>query len=211
MQSKPVLVSYLSGDMLHSDFCMSLGMMLLYSAVKASLWVGVNNTRCSVIDHGRNVAVEQLFASDSSHILFLDSDMVFPATTLERLLRHELDIVGATYCMRRPQHAATHRNLDRSSALPFDGSELYEVESLGGGCILIRKEVFLALKAPYFESVWISEKIPQGEDRTFCLRAREAGFKVWCDLALSDSVGHIGQKIYRLSDIECELTGREPV
>ena len=33
-----------------------------------------------------------------------------------------------------------------------------------------------------------------GEDMTFCFRARQAGFKLYCDSRVK--IGHIGQKIY---------------
>jgi hypothetical protein len=130
---------------------------------------------------------------------------------LHRLYGHDLDIVGATYCQRRPRHAMTHRNLDHSSVMPPNNplDPLHEVESLGSGCILIKASVFAALEQPYYTSDWLDKKQPQGEDRGFCLKARAAGFKVWCDIPLSYEMGHCGTKIFRASDVDYVLTGEE--
>ena len=59
------------------------------------------------------------------------------------------------------------------------------------GCLLIRMSVFDALAKPYFRYV-IDEVGGEivGEDYVFCDRAREAGFRIWCDAALSLEIGH---------------------
>lgn len=218
-QRKPVVVAYLSGDMVHSDFTMALGMLMAYSIAIPKIWTALNNTRCSVIDHGRNVALQQVYTGDCSHILFLDSDMTYPANTLHRLLSHNKDIVGASYCTRVMPHGMVHRNLNKSSTLPpienysndAPGSALHEVQSLGGGCLLIRREVLDAFPLPVFQSLWISTEIPQGEDRGFCLKARELGFKVWMDVPLTYEMGHCGMKIYTWRDVDFVLSGEEPI
>lgn len=198
-QNRPVLVTYLSPDMVHADFSYALSMMLLYSVAQARLWVGLQNTRCSTIDHGRCVALEGMKESNASHILFLDSDMVFPHQTLERLLSHNVDVVGASYCTRKPPYSMTHLNMtDLSSAIPefSDTSPLTEVHSLGAGCLLIASHVIEAMSPPHFQNLWPNPTTMQGEDRTFCIRARKAGFKVWCDWPLSMQCGHVGTFIY---------------
>lgn len=197
-QTRPILITFLSPDMVHADFAYSLSMLLMYSIAQCRMWVGLQNTRCSVIDHGRCVALESLKQSNASHILFLDSDMIFPHQTLERLLSHNLDVVGASYCTRKAPFAMTHLNMDMTSAIPEfnDDFPLKEVHSLGGGCLLIRAEVFDKIPPPHFQSVWPTPNAPQGEDRTFCIRARKAGFKVWCDWPLTMQIGHVGTFTY---------------
>jgi len=37
-----------------------------------------------------------------------------------------------------------------------------------------------------------------GEDYVFCDRAREAGFRIWCDAALSLEIAHLGQQVCRV-------------
>jgi hypothetical protein len=58
--------------------------------------------------------------------------------------------------------------------------------------------VFDKLAKPYFRFEVDDKEQIVGEDYVFCDRAREAGFRIWCDAALSREIGHIGQSIHRL-------------
>ena len=73
------------------------------------------------------------------------------------------------------------------------------------GCLLIRMSVFDKLPRPYFrfESNEESGDII-GEDYIFCDRARAAGFRVWCDPALSHEIGHIGQQVFKIPLVKSE-------
>ena len=55
------------------------------------------------------------------------------------------------------------------------------MKAIGAAGVLIKREVFEAIEPPYFS---FGEKTPSGEtvgeDVYFCVKAREAGFKVWC-------------------------------
>ena len=54
------------------------------------------------VEHMDDIAtLMHALAVDATHILWLDSDMRFPADTLGRLLARNRDIVGANYCARR--------------------------------------------------------------------------------------------------------------
>ena len=122
---------------------------------------------------------------DYSHLLMIDDDMVFPPDTLERLLAHDKDIVGVAF----------HPRNDEPSADPVHyknaGSELFECDRIGTGIILIKTEVFKNMNQPYFEvKSHKSGMTIQGEDWIFCLRAKEAGYKIWCDPTLK--ISHIG-------------------
>jgi len=59
--------------------------------------------------------------------------------------------------------------------------------------------VFDTLAKPYFR--YVTDEVGGeivGEDYVFCDRAREAGFRIWCDAALSLEIGHIGQQARRV-------------
>lgn len=217
----PIIVSYPCNDMVHADFTHCLTMLMLYSVVKGNLWVGASQTRGSIICASRNMQVRQARNSPTgfSHLLMLDSDMVFPADTLMRLLAHDKPIVGASYCMRREPRAMTHRNSDFSSTLPsIEESEvggIYPVLSLGMGCILIRSDVFTRLREvypadPFFQVIYYGEEHHTGEDVTFFQKVNAAGIPVYCDIALSREVGHVGLHIYKESDVQKVYDGSEP-
>ena len=99
-----------SGDMVHADFAANLAALCLDPGART----GVINCKSSLVAVARNQCVAAALHINATHVLFLDSDMVFPLDTLKRLLKHEKDIVGALYSRRRPPFDPT--------GLPFDGA-----------------------------------------------------------------------------------------
>ncbi len=188
-----VAICFPSPDMVHADFALSLaGLCNSTGPIETPL---INN-KSSIVAIARNNGVRKAQEFGADHILFLDSDMVFPRTTLHRLLLHQKDIVGATYSKRVPPYPVLGAALD-SSPSPEQG--LLEMKRLPAGCLLIKMSVFAALSEPYFRfSHDESTGEIYGEDYVFCDRARAAGFRIWCDGILSLEIGHIGQSVFML-------------
>ena len=138
--------------------------------------------------------------SGPTHIFWHDSDMVFPADALCRLLAHDKDIVGAFYNRRTWPYSTAGTLLDPS--LDISSGGLHEAAFLPGGLVLARTDVYQRLSSPwYFEShdpLCISNFDPDGtvsEDVNFCKKARRAGFKMWVDLDLTFEIGHVGEQV----------------
>lgn len=220
MNDKPIIISYPCPDMVHADFTHCLNMLLLYSLARSRLWVGCSQTRGSIICASRNMMVRQADNAETgySHLLMLDSDMVFPANTLERLLRHDKQIVGVSYCMRTQPRALTHRNEDFSTTLPPLGdheNNIYQVRSLGMGCVLIREDVFRLIKQhyplqPFFSVEYHGDYDHTGEDVGFFKKASMSGIPVFCDIELSHEVRHVGMYPYGPNDVQRVYDGSEP-
>jgi hypothetical protein len=195
IHNKPhVAIGIPSGDLVHTDFAMSLAMLCMNPGASVFLL----NSRSSLVALGRNQCAGAAQLMSATHLLFLDTDMIFPADTLTRLLSHDKDIVGAGYSQRMPPfHPLT---------VTEDGEHIHiaagmrKVRLLPTGCMLVRTAVFSMLTKPYFNLVAEGEQL-RGEDYYFCERARAAGFEIWCDGDLSSQIGHIGQKIYRITDV----------
>ena len=62
----------------------------------------------TILPNLRELLVKTSKDAGATHILFIDSDMRFPAYTLQLLLAHDLDIVGAN-CIQRTQQEFTAR------------------------------------------------------------------------------------------------------
>lgn len=179
--------------MVHADFTLALAGLCASAYEFETLIV---NAKSSIVAEARNRCVELAREHGAGHLLFLDSDMVFPRTTLQRLMAHGKDIVGATYPKRVPPHPplgvleGAHVDADRGLA---------EMRHLPTGCLLIHMAVFDALGSPSFRfSLDPESGAIVGEDYDFCDRARSAGFSIWCDSALSFEIGHIGQTVHWL-------------
>ncbi len=65
----------------------------------------------------------------------------------------------------------------------LDGKGLCRVDRAGGGCIFIRRRVFEAMERPYFRTVHDNDTqvMTVSDDVFFQDRARELGFKMYCD------------------------------
>ena len=161
----------------------------------------------------RNYAVREAHASDCSHVLFIDSDMVFPHDALLRLLSWERPIVGALYARRVHPFATLGYLLD-----PETKDECAEAGEMGIGLVLIEMPVFEALEQPYFRdpAVYAGNPELEGFDLTgippgdtiddsiwFSKAARRAGFQLWIDVPLTLQTGHIAtvtQYVQRTAD-----------
>lgn len=144
----------------------------------------------SLLGNLRTQLVESSLKAGMSHVLFIDSDMNFPADSLERLLRRDVDIVG----VNAPQRGNS-KPTARSNGLPCHGSGLAEVDTIGFGLTMIRTDIFRKVPKPWFAMPWDGQKFV-GEDVYFCARARARGFKIFVDHDLK--VGHIGDFVFTL-------------
>jgi hypothetical protein len=191
-----VAIAVPSGDMVHADFALALAGLC---HVSGDLRVEIFSNKSSIVAEARNNGVAMAQEHGVDFLLFLDSDMMFPRTTLRRLLAHGLDVVGATYAKRVPPFQALGTALQAQPADPPVG--LIEMARIPTGCLLIRMSVFERLAKPYFHfGVDAARRQIIGEDYVFCDKARAAGFRIWCDGLLSRELGHIGQQVRRLED-----------
>jgi len=150
------------------------------------------------IAENRNYITANALKAGCDFIFTVDDDMIFPPDTLERLLVHKKDIVGVPYHPRLEVGKETYKDLDKTHIITLKGEgkkELFECEAIGTGIMLINTKILYDIKQPFFafESHETGFTI-QGEDWYFCKKAREAGYKVWCDPKIK--VGHLGVKIY---------------
>lgn len=132
----------------------------------------------------------------ADHMLWLDSDMVFPATTAVRLMKHNEPVVAANYVRRqRPYKGVAYERIgDWEKPLPFDvQDELVPIEGIGMGCMLIETHVVSALSKPWFDFQWSPESNDfLGEDMYLCQKINAAGYTIKVDTALSQEMHHLG-------------------
>lgn len=186
-----------SGTMMHTDFAMALVAMCSRTPGRLAMC----NTKSSVIAKSRNVCVENAIALGTTHLLFLDSDMIFPQDTLLRLIAWEKDIVGGTYVQRTPPHRILGSRLGDETDIPQSG--LIEMGEMPTGCLLIKTSVFEKFTRPYFRFGVDEEKGELvGEDLLFTRQAVEKGFKIYCDMGLSRQLYHIGEHAFSIGEIE---------
>lgn len=159
------------------------------------------------------------FASEAltwgaTHILFLDSDMCFAPWLLRRLLVCDKDIIAANAAMRNhfsPPRPAGGEIFNTDGTISHrvygtDGNEPIEVNTVGFGAVLIRREVFERIEKPWFMFTYRGEPKPDtdefrasaysSEDYHFCIQAKKAGFSIWIDPVSTRHMGHVGGHVY---------------
>lgn len=198
IREEPVVaVCIPSDDQVHAAFCLSLVHMLMHtmtSGETAMKGITVQHVGASILPHSRYTLVKQSMRHQATHLLFLDSDMTFPADTLTRLLRHDKDMVSINAMSRRPPYNLTAwRGPEQRIETTPESTGLEKAWRTGFAVVLIKASVFASLDPPYFELEYIPEKDQfRGEDYVFFDRARAAGFELYVDHDLSKQVNHMG-------------------
>lgn len=130
----------------------------------------------------------------ATHLLFVDSDMLFPSDTLDKLLAQEKDIIAVEYNKRKfPLQTVTAYmpDVEKSETEPF------RVGVAGTGIMLIKLSIF---DDPKMDKNWFSfgrnaeGKNVIGEDGWFCNVARSAGYDIWVDPTIKTL--HLGEYGY---------------
>ena len=128
----------------------------------------------------------QAIKKGATHLLFVDDDMVYEKDMLEKLLEHDVDIVGAKYANRRGTGEVIEY-LDEPEG------NFFKVKALGGGCLLVKKVVFERTPQPWFGYKTLpTGAVSMSNDWFFCEKAHESGFEIWCDTRIKP--GHIAIK-----------------
>ena len=199
-----VMIAIPSNDTWHADFAMSLVNLCIHS-ISRGIHVAIVNEKRSLLEISRNMMVQTAFEHGADYLLTLDSDMVFPPATLQRLLSHGKDIVCADAVRRREPIETVLIGMDGQKIKhdPKAGAKdpLIEVKGGSNAVALMKMDVFKKLKPPHY-LVEYKEKTQEflSEDFYFTNKARQAGIKFWCDSHLSNFIGHIGCKAYYLKD-----------
>ncbi len=133
-------------------------------------------------------AVNQRF----THVLWLDSDMVFEPEIVEDLQFCGQDFVtGIAHGRRKPFTSCLFKNIDLNHLelwkLEDYPAEAFEVAGCGMACCLMSTEV---IKQVMINCGTAFNPIMQyGEDISFCKRAHDLGFKIYAEPAVR--LGHI--------------------
>jgi hypothetical protein len=182
-------------DTLHSAHAMSLAEMVKFNTMN-NIDTHVFMDASTILLTQRERLATEAMTLDAEYILWLDSDIVFPATTAVRLLAHNEDFVAANYIRRQlPAKGVAYEKIgDWENPLPFEVYDgLVDVAGVGMGCMLMKTEIFAKLAKPWFEFGWSPESNDfLGEDMIMCQKASEAGYQLKIDTALSQELRHLG-------------------
>ena len=152
-------------------------------------------------DMARNTICQHALSVGAKFVFMVDSDVIVPSDTIERLIARNLPIISGMYCRRSPPHSVPVAIKNGTWFVPPRLGEVYEVDLVGAGCLLINTDVLKQLPPQEPGSHWfqwtVHKKgiVPDGkalsEDFTFCVHAREHGFDTYLDTSIQCL--HVGQ------------------
>ncbi len=167
-------------------------------------WVGD-----SVLPHARNVLVGKFLAGQEDDMVFWDTDISCAPGSLQQLLEHPVDFVGATYRFKSDKEGYPMSWMQAENVASEYG--LFEVARVPSGFFrmtrkglerVIAKCPHLAyaphtapdVKCWYLFHQAFEDGKAWGEDYAFCNLIRSVGEQVWLDPNLA--ITHSGQKEY---------------
>ena len=189
-----VFIAVPSMDTLPALFCQSLALLQRAGDTKIGFEVG------SLVYNARNNLARQAIKEEADWVLWLDSDMVFAPDTLQRMLKvcteNKIDFLTALCFRRKPPY--TPCLFDRLEKVEKGASytallSVPEGRFKVGGCgfagVLMSLDVLISVGAR-FNGRLFDPIDGFGEDVSFCWRARQCGYDIWCDSDIE--FGHVG-------------------
>jgi len=138
----------------------------------------------------RNEIVDNFLKGNGTHLLFLDSDMVFPDNTIKLLLKANHDVIGGVYNTKSilPMAVFYNKLEDGYESVSNFTHPIQEVDATGCGCLMIKRRVLEKMQAPFFlETIRNTSRV--GEDIYFCEKVKELGYKIYVNFNVG--CGHI--------------------
>ena len=195
------LIAVPSHDYVHADFTRSL---MELDKPAGTGFAMITNT---LIYTARNLIAQNAVKAGFDQVLWLDADMTFPSDTLTRLdedMQGRDLVTGLYFTRKEPIVPTLHKEIhwsiredgwvDGGATLyrDYPKDQLFEIAGCGFGCVMtsarLLKRMIEKFGSPFYPLMGM------GEDSTFCFRATQDGFKLYCDSRIK--CGHIGQKEY---------------
>ena len=186
-----LLIAVPTLDFVHSAFMESL-LKLVKRCSMEGIDYDVSIISGTLVYVARDKLANQAINDGYTHVLWLDSDMVFEPDILRDLMDTGKDFVSGIYHARRPGHVSCLfkrcDDLDHIERFESYPSDTFQIGGCGFGCVLISTEILKAVNAKY--KTCFLPKAQFGEDIAFCNRARAMGFEIWAEPTVR--CGHIG-------------------
>jgi hypothetical protein len=165
--------------------------------------------RGTYIAEGREMCVKYALDAGSDFLVFVDTDITFPADAIRRLIELDKDIVGGNYHEKRlpltstvklPDFTGQHVFYQGDAVLP---DQPFKAAAVATGFMAINlRRLTACMSAPYFAldpqgRPWRpghGSLDGPGEDIAFAIRAQQAGLEVWCHPGIK--LGHLGEFEY---------------
>lgn len=196
-----ILIAVPCFDTVHADFMESVTTM---KKPENSAFTVVKNT---LIHDARDIIAQNAVIHDFDYVLYLDSDMRFPADMVSRLLadiKEGYDLVSGLYFTRKSPckpnafskltwHENADGSIDTGCEWLWNYTEgLNHIKACGFGCCMVTTELLNRVGETFKRCFQPLDGF--GEDMSFCIRADQLGAKMVLDARIK--CDHIGTAVY---------------
>jgi len=129
-------------------------------------------------DFARNSAVALARKNSADFLVMCDNDVSCRMALADALaeMPSDVSVLGLNY--------AIGQNIPRLAGLGEHEirGNFVEVDSIGGGCLILRSEIWRKIPGPWFKWVTKNDELltpDVSEDVYFCQLARQHGFRIW--------------------------------
>lgn len=163
-------------------------------------WDGFVSSQGTLVHIARN-NIHKAFLNEPQkrpYLMMLDSDIMFPEGLVDRLLAHDLPVIGGWYKNKniKDLHPTVYDYSHQDEKGVFvwrhrndQGTGVEKVDGIGLGCVLMRRDVAEKLgEEPYANSE------QGGEDLVLCRKLHDLGIPIHVDWSLN--CAHVGVGIY---------------
>ena len=190
---KKILIAVPCMDLVQASFAQSLASLNKVGQCAVAF------NACSLIYDSRNKLAAKAMKDEFDYVLWLDSDMVFSPDILEKLIADDKDMVSGLYFRRTsPYTPVIYKDSELKDGrlvwtdyTDYPKGELFKVAGAGFGCVLMKTDMIFDMIGKYGD--WFTPLYFSGEDLSFCYRARELGYEIWCDSRIK--CGHMSHQM----------------
>lgn len=195
---KKILIAVPCMDQVPAPFCSSLAMLQKPKDYECKLTFRIG----SLIHTSRNDVARMAIEGEYDFVFWLDSDMVFSPETLIKLLdtleSKGLDFISGLYFRRVPPYSPVlfdrldiKDNICLWSEFKEVPEDVFKIGGCGFGCVLMKTDILFDIQGKF--GSMFTPIGNNGEDVAFCWRARQCGYKLYCDPEVA--CGHVGYSV----------------
>lgn len=186
-----LLIAIPAYETMRVEFVQSL-LALTEQLNRDKVWYEVKIISGSLTHIARDNLARHAVNNEFTHVLWVDSDMVFDGHIYEDLtISGEKDMICGLFISRHfPYVSCIFSSLDPCARIEApEWSDAFRVDACGFGCVLMKTQVLKDVMTNNGGKCFLPEP-KLGEDCAFCKRATALGYEIWCEP--SARVGHVG-------------------
>ena len=184
-----LLIAVPTTDYVHADFVKSLA-KLQSELGRRHVAYDVEIQSGTLVYFARNRLANKAINENYTHVLWLDSDMVFSEQIVEDLMDVGKDMVCGAFVSRRPPYGpCIYTSIEKNNIRQVKdfGLRPFRVDGCGFATVLTSVELLQAVTQKYGTCFQPTDYY--GEDLAFCWRVKQLGREIWCEPTVR--VGHI--------------------